>query len=706
MWRKYYQTNRNKTFVLTFLLIQTCSFLFTLFYFNRTTLNSELSIIAKENCTLEFTTPVGNVFKKTVKAGDTLLVEKRPLMHISAENKKITTQMRLENLDSIAFNDQTVTVFCHNRNRISYVEILKFFVALNYHVFWVLVSFVPLLLLLIFNLKSIRGFAYRTKVKFLKHIIRHKHAELKNGNLNSQIKVSHRQFKVLLIIFCFFLISLFVGLGHSEIGVRESGKWRALVALEMKYSKNYITPTINGEYYYNKPPLFNYLLLPIVDSESNVEFKLRSVSVISTILLGFFTFLIAQLWFDKRDAFFVAFIFITSLVIYFTFSAKLLIDPFFALIIAVMFFVNFWFAKSGRYINMFILGYFMASLGFLTKGLPAIYFQCVSLFAVFVIFKRCKKIYSPEHLLGILVFFVPLGFYLLIYSLHNDAELLLKQLYAEVTYKLNSNVGQRLSDIVSFAGKSVISYSPILVFVPVLFFKEMRYNLFKDKFSIYTIIISCLGFLPFWIGNYYPQYILMFIPFLTIVLYKTLMIWSELELKRRITVLVVDFILMLGVIYAFGIEWILYSFLSLLIVGISIIWNRDIKQIFIAYLVVIVIAKLGITLFSLIQEPYNMDSVKEQSKRVISHVGCEKLYLYPKRVEVNHASMFYLSYYYSDIIKVKDDFKDSSAFYLSYCEHIPENAVIIDSVCQSISYKHPDPYAEFSVEKWLFLFKF
>ena len=33
---------------------------------------------------------------------------------------------------------------------------------------------------------------------------------------------------------------------------------RSLVALEMKLSGNYITPTLNGEFYYNKPPLYNW----------------------------------------------------------------------------------------------------------------------------------------------------------------------------------------------------------------------------------------------------------------------------------------------------------------------------------------------------------------------------------------------------------------------------------------------------------------
>jgi len=35
---------------------------------------------------------------------------------------------------------------------------------------------------------------------------------------------------------------------------------RALVALEMRWSDNWVTPTLHGDYYYNKPPLWNWLL--------------------------------------------------------------------------------------------------------------------------------------------------------------------------------------------------------------------------------------------------------------------------------------------------------------------------------------------------------------------------------------------------------------------------------------------------------------
>ncbi|MEO1712743.1 MAG: hypothetical protein AAFU60_05350, partial [Bacteroidota bacterium] len=35
---------------------------------------------------------------------------------------------------------------------------------------------------------------------------------------------------------------------------------RALVALEMNLSQDYITPTLSGDLYFNKPPLYNWFL--------------------------------------------------------------------------------------------------------------------------------------------------------------------------------------------------------------------------------------------------------------------------------------------------------------------------------------------------------------------------------------------------------------------------------------------------------------
>ena len=54
------------------------------------------------------------------------------------------------------------------------------------------------------------------------------------------------------IILLLLIPALFINLGMSPLIADEAT--RGLVAFEMHHTGNLITPTINGEYYFNKPP--------------------------------------------------------------------------------------------------------------------------------------------------------------------------------------------------------------------------------------------------------------------------------------------------------------------------------------------------------------------------------------------------------------------------------------------------------------------
>ena len=63
-------------------------------------------------------------------------------------------------------------------------------------------------------------------------------------------------------VFFFLLIlaipAFFINLGLQPLFADEPT--RADVALEMILSGNYVVPVIGGEYYYNKPPVYNWVL--------------------------------------------------------------------------------------------------------------------------------------------------------------------------------------------------------------------------------------------------------------------------------------------------------------------------------------------------------------------------------------------------------------------------------------------------------------
>ncbi len=70
------------------------------------------------------------------------------------------------------------------------------------------------------------------------------------------LNLSVKQLALIAVLLCFpaFLLNLgtIAFIGDEAI--------RTLVALEMKLSGNFIVPTLNGEPYYNKPPLYNWFI--------------------------------------------------------------------------------------------------------------------------------------------------------------------------------------------------------------------------------------------------------------------------------------------------------------------------------------------------------------------------------------------------------------------------------------------------------------
>lgn len=75
---------------------------------------------------------------------------------------------------------------------------------------------------------------------------------------------------------------------------------RAIVTLEMMVKGNYITPTINGEFYYNKPPLFNWILAGFAYLTGNLnEVIFRLPTVISLLLFALAIFLIGKKKLEK-----------------------------------------------------------------------------------------------------------------------------------------------------------------------------------------------------------------------------------------------------------------------------------------------------------------------------------------------------------------------------------------------------------------------
>ena len=163
---------------------------------------------------------------------------------------------------------------------------------------------------------------------------------------------------------------------------------RALVALEMDLSGNYIVPTMNGEYYYNKPPLFNWLLLLYFKLFSEYsEFASRFATVISLLGYGATVFYFFKKHFDTKVAFINALLLITCGRILFFDSMLGLIDITFSWVTFVAFMWVYHFYEKEKWYALFVGTYVLTAAGFLMKGLPSVVFQGFTLLT-FLIYKK------------------------------------------------------------------------------------------------------------------------------------------------------------------------------------------------------------------------------------------------------------------------------------------------------------------------------
>ena len=180
---------------------------------------------------------------------------------------------------------------------------------------------------------------------------------------------------------------------------------RSLVALEMKFSGNYITPTIHGAYYYNKPPLYNWILLLFFELQGQVnEFTARIPTVLCTLGYAGTIFYFSRRHFDTKTAFLNAMFYITCGRVLFWDSMLALIDTCFSWVVFTSFMVIYHQFQKENWLKLFLFSYLLAAAGFLMKGLPAVVFQGTTLLVYFAYRRRFWKLFSWQHVLGGLLF--------------------------------------------------------------------------------------------------------------------------------------------------------------------------------------------------------------------------------------------------------------------------------------------------------------
>ena len=125
--------------------------------------------------------------------------------------------------------------------------------------------------------------------------------------------------------------ALLLNLGIVPLYVEEPR--RATVALEMLLRGNWLVPTINGEYYFLKPPVFNWILaIAYRITGGHSEFITRIPTVISLLIFGLVIFLTGKKYVSSSLGALSAFLFVTAAGNLFFNSLLAEIDIFYSLV--------------------------------------------------------------------------------------------------------------------------------------------------------------------------------------------------------------------------------------------------------------------------------------------------------------------------------------------------------------------------------------
>jgi len=321
---------------------------------------------------------------------------------------------------------------------------------------------------------------------------------------------------------------------------------RAIVAFEMIQRGDFITPTIGGEPYLMKPPLFNWILAGIFQlTGSYSETIIRLPVIISIILFAATIFLFTRREFGNRIALVNALAFVTYGRIIFYESLHGLIDVTFSWLTYCFFMLSWYFFRRKKYLALFIVAYAITAVSYLLKGLPSLYFVAVTLLVLFIQGKQFKMLLNWRHFLGIGLLFVILAGYYLLYFARNSIppEQVFDVLTGEVTRRtvVRFGIWKTILHFFTYPFENLYHFAPWTILVIMFLRKGSVKFVRQNPLLRYLALVFLFNIIPYWTSpEAYARYILMLVPLAMTIMFA---LYFEYQNNKNWNYLAVDYFL-------------------------------------------------------------------------------------------------------------------------------------------------------------------
>lgn len=326
--------------------------------------------------------------------------------------------------------------------------------------------------------------------------------------------------KVFFYLLLLAVPAFFINLGLQPLFADEPT--RANVALEMILTHNYAVPKIGGEYYYNKPPLYNWVLAFFyLITGSYSEFVTRLPALISLFLFAITIYYsVAYFLKDKRIAVSSG---IFSLVYGRMISYDSMlghIDIFYSWLIYLSFMCIFYFYQKKQWFKLFLISYIITAITFLMKGLPSIIFQGLTIITLLTYTKNFKKFFSWQHIVSGFACLFIIAAYFYNYSLYNNN---LSEYFATIWNQSSqrtvvlSGMWDTIEYMLMFPIDQLWQLFPASLLILFCFNKNFIKGIKANPFLTYISLIFLLNILVYWVSPLTrPRYLIMLYPLLLI----------------------------------------------------------------------------------------------------------------------------------------------------------------------------------------------
>lgn len=298
---------------------------------------------------------------------------------------------------------------------------------------------------------------------------------------------------------------------------------RANVALEMIISKNYAVPTIGGEYYYNKPPLYNWILAGFyLLTGSFSEFVTRLPALIPMFLFAVTIFYTVNYFLKNQK--------IAALSgLFFLVNGRMLIydsmlghiDIFYSWLTYLSFMSIFFFYQRKQWFYLFLFSYLITSATFLAKGLPSIVFQGFTILALLIYTKNFKKIISWQHIVSGLICLLIISAYFFNYYRYNpNLQGYFSTIWDQSSQRtaVKTGIGKTLLHLVQFPFEHLFHLFPVSILVLFCLHKRFWRGLMANEFLKFITVTFLANIWVYWLSpETRPRYLLMLYPLVFIV---------------------------------------------------------------------------------------------------------------------------------------------------------------------------------------------